>query len=91
MHTVTVTTTTPDGQILYLDTIVTTGPRAEALAAATALARRVTINIHAADPCQHHAHLIDLGDEPHTVISPHITAAGRTDLFATLNAANHIA
>lgn len=90
MHTVTVTTTTPDGHLLGVNTVTTAGDRTEALNAAAALARRVTIDIHAADPHQQHAHLIALGDEPHAVIAPRTTTTGRTDLLATLSATSHI-
>lgn len=85
MHTVTVTTTTPDGQLLALETIATAGDRSEALALAGDLARRATIDIHAADPHQPHAHLVALGDEPHALATARTTATGRTDLLATLN------
>lgn len=90
MHTVTITTTTPDGQLLGVDTVTTAGDRHEALAHAADLARRVTIDLHAADPHQHHAHLIALGDEPHAVIAARTLATGRTDLLATLSATSHI-
>jgi hypothetical protein len=86
MHIVTITTTTPTGQLLHQDTLATTGSHAEALDLAAHHAAATTIDIHAANTGQHHAHLIALGDEPHAVIAPRITPTGRTDLLATLRA-----
>ncbi|MCT2299856.1 hypothetical protein M3G04_02905 [Dietzia cinnamea] len=86
MHIVTITTTTPTGELLHQDTLTTTGSHAEALDLAAHHAAAATIDIHADDPYKHHAHLIALGDEPHAVIAPRITPTGRTDLLATLRA-----
>lgn len=63
MHIVTITTTTPTGELLHQDTLTTTGSHAEALDLAAHHAAATTIDIHADDPYKHHAHLIALGDE----------------------------
>lgn len=86
MHIVTITTTTPAGEILHQETVTTVGNHDEALTQAAQRAPATSVEIHADDPYQHHAHLIAVGDEPHAVLSPRITATGRTDLFATLRA-----
>lgn len=86
MHIIAITTTTPTGEILHHQTHTTAGNRDEALALAAHQAAATTIDIHAANTGQHHAHLIALGDEPHAVIAPRITPTGRTDLLATLRA-----
>lgn len=91
MHIITITTTTPTGELLVQQTLTTAGNLAEALDLASSQASASTIDIHAVDPYKHHAHLIALGDEPHAVIAPRITPGGRTDLIATLRAANSLA
>lgn len=90
MHIATITTITPDGQALNVDTIITAGTDTDALHQAAELARNVSIDLHAADPWQPHAHLIALGDEPHAVLTPRTTTDGRTDLLASLKATHHI-
>ena len=87
MHIVTIATTTPTGELLTQQTLTTAGNLAEALDLAAHHVTATTVDIHAHDPYQHHAHLIALGDEPHAVIAPRITPSGRTDLIATLRAA----
>lgn len=87
MHIITITTTAPTGELLTQQTLTTAGDLTEALDLAAHHASASTIDIHAHDPYQHHAHIIALGDEPHAVIAPRITPSGRTDLIATLRAA----
>lgn len=91
MHIITITTTTPAGELLDQQALTTTGNLDEALDLAAHHAAATTIDIHAENPYQHHAHLIALGDEPHAVIAPRITPSGRTDLLATLRAATSLA
>ena len=86
MHIVTIATTTPAGELLDQQTLITAGNLDEALDLAAHHAAATTIDIHAENPYQHHAHLIALADEPHAVIAPRITPSGRTDLLATLRA-----
>lgn len=90
MHIIAITTTTPTGELLAQQTLATAGDLAEALDLAAHQAAATTIDIHAANPYQHHAHLIALGDEPHAVIAPRTTPAGRTDLLATLRATHQL-
>lgn len=90
MHIITITTTTPSGELLAQQTLTTAGDLTEALDLAAHQAAASTIDIHADNPYQHHAHLIALGDEPHAVIAPRITPSGRTDLIATLRATNSL-
>lgn len=91
MHIITITTTAPTGELLAQQTLTTAGDLTEALDLAAHHASASTIDIHAHDPYQHHAHLIALGDEPHAVIAPRITPSGRTDLFALLRAIETVA
>lgn len=86
MHIITVATTAPTGELLHHHTLTTAGNLTEALDLAAHHAATTTVDIHADNPYQHHAHLIALGDEPHAVIAPRITPSGRTDLLATLRA-----
>ncbi len=90
MHIVTITTTTPHGEVLNLDAITTAGTDTDALDQAAHLAANTSVALHAEDPYQHHAHLISINDEPHTVIPPRVTATGRTDLLATMRATGHL-
>ena len=67
---------------MHIVTVATTAPTGELLHHHTL----TTVDIHADNPYQHHAHLIALGDEPYAVIAPRIAPSGRTDLLATLRA-----
>lgn len=86
MHIITIATTAPTGELLHIQTLTTAGNLTEALDLAAHHAAATTIDIHADNPYQHHAHLIALSDEPHAVIAPRIAPTGRTDLLATLRA-----
>ena len=58
MHIITIATTTPAGELLHHHTLTTAGTRHEALNLAAHHAAATTIDIHADNPYQHHAHLI---------------------------------
>lgn len=90
MHTISVTTCTPDGHYLDAEDDTVLGDNRDALHRACALAAKITIDLHANDPHIAHVHLIATNDEPWAVITSTTGGNGRTDLFASLRDIDHL-